>query len=1028
MDVVNSPPALGYVKFLTGPMAGNTYPISKPLTSIGREPTNDIVVSDPSVSRQHAQIVYSSGEWSIRKLAPQNILTINQRNVHQSPLSTNDTIGLGSGSTFLFQVRSAVPQTPRGSQADVQPAAQQQQQQLVFPAQGSMAATPQAHTSFSPPVRNVGPTGTEQASFPGAVPASQPDGTQLVSVGVPTLEVSTNVDHERHTYQLSQPVIDIGRDPHNTIIINRPTVSSFHAQIVHEGNQLVLTHPHPNRERTLNGIDFMGTSVPGNQPFRRVLTRGDIFRISDENGTFVTLSYNDGSGATQEAVPEIHPIPLGAPVITIGRQPGNNVVLNHPQVSSQHARLEQVPGGYRLIDLGSTNHVYVNAQRIHTQQLLQPGDEIRIGPFKLTYTGIQLTQQDESNSIRVDALNLVKHGNKQVVLLDNISLAIPPRKFVALVGGSGAGKSTLMDALNGLRPAQQGIVLYNGQDYYKHLAAFSSQLGYVPQDDIIHRELTVEKALYYAAKLRLPDDFTKEQIRQRIDEVLADVDMKKQRNQLVNKLSGGQRKRVSIALELLANPSVFFLDEPTSGLDPGLDRKMMMLMRKLADRGRTIVLVTHATNNINACDYVCFLARGGRLAYFGPPNEAKTFFGKNDFAEIYSALEPTDDNADIPAQAEQHFKQSPEYQRYVQGSLAQGPAGRANPQMPTVEVKPPKRGNPWRQFSILAMRYLELLKNDSVNLAILLLQAPIIALILVLMTSGGTFGQNSIVTCPSAQNVFDTNPNAHIVSNNCQRIVDALKTPQGQAFLTAHNQTQQQAINQRIQVGSGGDAQKTLFFMAFAAVLFGCVNGAREIVKEAPIYKRERSVNLGIIPYMFSKFVVLGLLCMLQSLILVVCVFWRSPITTHLILPPFAEIYITMLLTSLAGLMIGLTISAVVPNNDRAMSLVPLALLPQVIFAGVIFSLKSTAIIQFLSIFFPTRWAMIAMGTSVGLHGDSLGVDSFAYVSTLFSDSSKSQAVAHMLLAWFALIIMIVVLGCVIGYFLKRKDVHVSSK
>jgi ABC-type multidrug transport system ATPase subunit len=393
----------------------------------------------------------------------------------------------------------------------------------------------------------------------------------------------------------------------------------------------------------------------------------------------------------------------------------------------------------------------------NTQQTTVPTLEISTNTdhekhtYPLTQAVIDIGR-DPSNTI--DALDLIKKGNKQVILLNDISLVIPPRKFVALVGGSGAGKSTLMDALNGLRPAQQGLVFYNGQDYYRHLAAFSTQLGYVPQDDIIHRDLSVERALHYAAKLRLPDDFSNEQIKQRIDEVLADVDMKKQRNLLVSRLSGGQRKRVSIALELLANPSVFFLDEPTSGLDPGLDRKMMSLMRKLADGGRTIVLVTHATNNINACDYVCFLSRGGNLAYFGPPNEAKTYFGKTDFAEIYTALEPTDENPNIPSDAAVRFKQSPDYARYVSGPLEAGLAGRASAQMPTAIAKPPQRGNPWRQFSILAVRYLELLKNDGGNLAILLLQAPIIGLVLFFLTSSGTFGPHSIVDCPTTQDIL----------------------------------------------------------------------------------------------------------------------------------------------------------------------------------------------------------------------------------------------------------------------------------
>ena len=374
---------------------------------------------------------------------------------------------------------------------------------------------------------------------------------------------------------------------------------------------------------------------------------GDIFRIGDEHGTLITLTYDAGVETSLETLPELPPIPLQAATLTIGRTGENTVVLNHPQVSARHALLEKVDGGYRITDQNSTNHVYVNGERV-TQRALHTGDEIRIGPYRLTYTGTELRQYDESGHIRIEARNLKKSGNNKVVLLDDISLVIPPRSFVALVGGSGAGKSTLMDALNGLRPAQEGVVLYNNVDYYANLASFNTQLGYVPQDDIVHRDLTVEHALYYAARLRLPSDFTREQIQWRIDEVLEDVEMTERRSLLVSKLSGGQRKRVSIALELLANPSVFFLDEPTSGLDPGLDRKMMTLLRRLADRGRTIILVTHATNNINSCDYVCFLALGGRMAYFGPPNEAQAFFQKTDFSEIYSVLEPTREHPDIP--------------------------------------------------------------------------------------------------------------------------------------------------------------------------------------------------------------------------------------------------------------------------------------------------------------------------------------------------------------------------------------------
>ncbi len=1028
MDVVNRPPSLASIQFLTGPLAGNTVQISKTTMTIGREPGNDVVISDPTVSRQHARLSYNGSQWSVEKLNPQNTLAVNRREVQQTVISDRDTISIGPGTSFLFisgaGVQRPVPPPPIEPQQASFPSPRQPFNAQPWPQQQPQAVTPSPApmpTVAAPPPRPGQPGGGTHASLFTA--GSEVSGGTANIRGVPSLEISSNVHQDKQAYPLTKQVINIGRDPSNDVVINELVVSGFHAQIVREGNQLVLVHPHPTRQSTLNGLLYQGHHIQGNEQFRKPLARGDIFRIGDEHGTLVTLTFNDGSGAPQDIAPEIRPIPLGAAVITIGRLPSNNVVLNHPQVSGQHARLEQVQGGYRIIDMGSTNHVYVNAQRV-TNQLLKPGDEVRIGPFKLTYTGTQLTQHDESNSIRIDALHLKKVGNKQAILISDISVAVPPRKFVALVGGSGAGKSTLLDALNGLRPAQQGAVLYNGQDYYRHLAAFSTQLGYVPQDDIIHRDLTVERALYYAAKMRLPEDFTAEQVKQRIDEVLDDVDMKYRRHLLVSKLSGGQRKRVSIALELLANPSVFFLDEPTSGLDPGLDRKMMFLLRKLADKGHTIVLVTHATNNINACDYVCFLCQGGRLAYYGPPNEAKTYFGKTDFAEIYSALEPTDENPNIPAQAEEKFKASPEFQKYVVEPLNQGPAGRANVQQQTVGVKPPKRGNPWKQFLFLSMRYVELLKNDTVNVLFLLLQAPVIALILYFLAAHDVFNPTNVVTCPpNPQHPVPITAPSHS-KFDCQNVVNALNTPQGQAFLQQNHLTADQALQQSIVAGSGGNAQKILFIMAFAAIMFGCINGTGAIVREAAIYRRERAVNLGLAPYMFSKIVVLGLLCLLQSAVLVLVVNGTAPFQHSVFLPPILEIYITMALTSIAGLMLGLTISAVAPNNDRAASLIPIILIPQLIFSGIIFALDNPGL-QFLGAFFAARWSMAGLGSTIGLHGEALGSGKdYAYRGTLFSSYTQPEAIVHLLLMWLALVVMSVAFAILIAYFLKRKDIR----
>ncbi|MFL5655930.1 MAG: ATP-binding cassette domain-containing protein [Ktedonobacteraceae bacterium] len=774
-----------------------------------------------------------------------------------------------------------------------------------------------------------------------------------------------NTNTQRKSYLLSphQPEISIGRAPSNDIVIDEMVVSGLHLQIRRNSGQLELLHPHPlqPQHKTTNGILYQGKHYRGDEAFRHTLSDGDVFRIGNEYGSLVTLTYHDGSRMqdsriARQPLPDIAPILLGAPSITIGRGPGNTVVLTHPQVSGNHARLERSGNTYRIVDQNSTNHVYVNGQRV-TSSSLQPQDVIRIGPYELIFTGTQLIQRSSSRSIRIDALNVIQYGDKQKILLNDISLTIPSGKFVAIVGGSGAGKTTLMDALNGTRPAKAGRVLYNGQDYYSSRASFSTQLGYVPQFDIIHKNLTVERALYYAAKLRLPSDTTAQQIEERIKEVMEAVGITQRRKLLINKLSGGQQKRVSIALELLAKPNIFFLDEPTSGLDPGLDRKMMTMLRNIADKeGHTIILVTHATNNINNCDYVCFLAPGGFLAYFGRPDDATVYFNQSDFADIYSTLEPTDTEPDIPKKAEARFKQSPQYKQYVALPASQMPP----PPQPGAATSTPPRGNPWKQFRLLSARYLELLKNDRINLLVLLLQAPIIAVILMLLIQ------------------FMLKPT--VFTDQILSIT----------------------------------ASQVLFIMSFVAVLFGCNNSAREIVKEIQIYRRERMVNLGIMPYLFSKALVLGILCLLQCAILVIAVNVISPFPGTVLLPPPLEIYVSLALTSLVGLMIGLMISSLTANSDQANSIIPVILIFQILFSGVIFKLAGFG--EVFGGLFAMRWSMIGMGSSVGLTAVPMG-----YAA---DDSSFPYAhdAVHVLGAWFALLVMIAIFGALTVYFLKRKD------
>lgn len=657
--------------------------------------------------------------------------------------------------------------------------------------------------------------------------------------------------------------------------------------------------------------------------------------------------------------------------ITIGRAPDNTIQLDHPVISWHHATLlrDFRSGSATLADHGSMNGTFVNGQRIRGRVRLAAGDEVRIGPYRLIFRDMELIQQDEHAAIRVDAYQLFKvakvsrwkqrfrHAQPKV-LLDHISLSIPPHTFAALVGSSGAGKTMLLDALSGMRPAQQGLVLYNGNDAYRHRAAFSPVLGYVPQEDILHHDLTVERALYYTARLRLPGDSTRAQINQRISDVLASMEITSSRKMPIRMLSGGQRKRASIALELLAQPSLFFLDEPTSGLDPGLDRHIMLLLRRLADRGHTIILTTHATYNISVCDSLCFLTQGGRLAYAGPPEEAKRFFAQNDFAAIYSTLEPNEEHLNAPAAWEEHFHASPDYQHYIAQPLQQAAmlsqAAQAQ-RVPT--LPPPKRGQPLKQFVLLVRRYAELLRNDTINLLILLLQAPIIAGILMALTSTNILAQHTL-------------------------------------------------LNEM-------DAQTPLFVMVMAAIWFGTLNAAREIVKEAPIYRRERTINLGLVPYVLSKVFVLGLLCLLQSFLLLYIVGLKSGYpASGILLPPFVELYISLVLTALGGLAMGLLVSSLAPNTDRAISIVPLLLIAQIIFAGNIFQLNGMA--GWVSYIMLARWGMMALGSTDNLHSQATGTSANFYGHDL----------SHLLQGWLALVGLTVFFLGLTFFFQKRKDMR----
>jgi ABC-type multidrug transport system ATPase subunit len=654
--------------------------------------------------------------------------------------------------------------------------------------------------------------------------------------------------------------------------------------------------------------------------------------------------------------------------LTLGSAPDNHVILPDARVAPYQARLERGPHGiYTITDLTTQGGTFVNGIAVHQAPILQ-GAELAIGPYHYVLAGDHLRPRDERNSIQIDALNLeqsIRTGGltgHRKILLDDVSLSIPPGSFVALIGGSGAGKTTLLTTLSGQNPPKRGSVLFNGVDLYQHATDLGLALGYVPQDDIIHKNLTVERALYYAARMRLPTRMSRQEIKQRVREVLDDIEMVPQSHQLISQLSGGQRKRVNIAVELLDHPPVLFLDEPTSGLDPGLDLRLTQLLRRLADRGHTVVLATHEMRDTHQCDYVCFLAPGGRLAYFGPPQELTRQFGTEDFATMYNLLyEEPDHWVAI-------FRQSPNYLRYVAGPRVQSETQSEHAGQRGVHTRNPRHDSSLRQLWLLTMRYLELIVRDRTTLLILLAQAPIIAILT--------------------------------------------------TFLTDHNILA--TVAQPFHLGPPQDifAQATLFILACSAIWFGTINAAREIVKEHSIYQRERAINLHILPYVCSKFLVLGALLAIQCFLLLYIVGLKSGYPrSGLFLPgipgAFVEMYISLLLMGITGLTIGLLISALAPNTDRAVSFVPIVLIPEIIFANVIFSLKDVGV--YISWVLPARWGMQALGSITRLRDR-------------FTDHTSGPAfyvsnTEHLLGYWGALVGLVVFFFLLTLLFLKRKDI-----
>ncbi len=451
-------------------------------------------------------------------------------------------------------------------------------------------------------------------------------------------------------------------------------------------------------------------------------------RVLLSNSAFLNIGGADGFFffvRTMEQGEQWKKIVITDRPLTIGRQKNSDIVLNHPAVSKEQAYLVARDKKIYLTDVDSHNGTRVNGHRINGTVQLHNFDIIQILNYQLIVTAGMLYYSIRVHGIHLCAQDIVKtvgRGSKKKVLLNHVDLEIKSNDFVAIIGGSGAGKTTLMNAISGFDPDCRGTITFNGIDLHKEFTSLKEMIGYVPQQDIIYENLTLHDMLYYTAQMKMPKDADKAEIESKIKDALEMVELKEHSATYIRKLSGGQKKRASIAVELLADPSLFFLDEPTSGLDPGTEKNLMMLLNRLAKlKDKTIVMVTHTTQSLQLCDKVVFMGPGGNLCFYGSVEQAKMFFQTDSLVDIYNII------AEDPKMWAEQYRRCMEEEHRKWDSDGDD----------KVESK---EKTPWlRQWSVLSRRYLKLIMNDRIRLLILLAQPAIIALLLGVVADENVF-------------------------------------------------------------------------------------------------------------------------------------------------------------------------------------------------------------------------------------------------------------------------------------------------
>ncbi len=721
-----------------------------------------------------------------------------------------------------------------------------------------------------------------------------------------------------------KPNITFGRSENNDMVLNSRLVSREHGRFSYVNGQWMI------EEKSLysgtpskNGLLYNSTSI-----LSKVLCEGDFIRIDDS-----VESVSQGVlfvFASEESANKWEALRLnGQREITIGRDPQCNIVLPHISVSKIHARIVLEQGRYYIFDNDSTNGVMVNSRRIFGKVLLNEKDVIALGNSKLIFTPTLISFCCFKSGISVDAENVVitrGKGKKSFVTGNNVTLNIKPGELVAIIGGSGAGKSTILNCMCGYLPPTQGNVYINGINLYRNFDSLKKLIGYVPQSDIVYDNLTLYDMLAYTARLRLPKDTSEEERESAIEKSISLVELTEKKNSLIRSLSGGQRKRASIAVELLSDPNLLFLDEPASGLDPGTERNLMTSLRQMADKGKTIILVTHSTLQLKMCDKIVFMGKNGNLCFFGSYDDALKFFNVQDIVDVYNMI------TDHALEWRRKYDQTVAHPGVVRG---------------TSEEAGPMKDRGGSQLPVLCSRYLKLVLNDRQRLLLLLIQAPALALLISLVADGKQFEQYEMT-------------------------------------------------------------KSLLFSLSCSAFWVGMLNAIQEICKERSITKREYMTGLSLNAYVLSKILVLGMLCLIQSVLIIG--FFAATVglpEKGLMFSPLIELLITTFLTAVASTAMGLFVSSLFTNPDRAMTVAPILLMPQILFSGLIFKLDgATELISWAAV---CRWSMEGYGTTANLNELELRLQQEGVMIPHEAESFFEFTNAHMFRSWAILAAFVVI-------------------